>query len=24
MRHLQFIAKNGLDKYRKNYLDSTH
>ena len=24
MRHLHYIAKNGLDKYRKNYLDSTH
>jgi len=24
MRHLQFIAKNGIDKYKKNYLDSTH
>lgn len=24
MRHLQFIAKNGLDNYKKKYLDSTH
>ena len=24
MRHLHYIAKNGLDKYKTKYLDSTH